>query len=510
MGLLATLVVAVVSVAWLARATPPAFPFGDVAVIEIATGAALRQPVTLGPYSQFGWHHPGPLMFYLLAPFYALAGSKSIGLAAGALVLNLLALGAIGSTLTKHAGAPVAATVTLVLSVYLLRGGELATSVWNPHLIVLPLVAVVVLCAAVSRGDGAALVGATVVASFVAQTSVSVVPVALAVAAVAVGLGWTTGRAASSGRSSVDRRWFRWAALAGLVLWLPPLFEQATAEPGNLTKLLRFFVSDPSRGQSWRDAVLAWGDMTTTMLRPGFELPWGRAFEHRGSWGTAAVAGGQLVLLVPLAVWARARRHQALACLALLTAVASIVACWSITRIVGAIGDYQIFWMSAVGALNLAIVAGAVALRATEHAPAYRRRLVVVLSMLLALVAAATTVRGLAGARAYAENQRDEEAPRRVVAEATTEYLAREHVARPLFRMNATSWLQAAGVVLHVYRRHGAAAVEPSWVPVFGAALAPDGTEDVVLDIGGGCPADAAVVVARADGLCVFATRARP
>ena len=211
--LLAALVVAVLSITWLARSTPPAFPFGDVAVIEITTGAAFRQPVTLGPYSQFGWHHPGPLMFYLLAPFYALAGSKSIGLAVGALVLNLLALGAIGSTLTKHAGTTVAAMVTLVMSVYLLRGGELATSVWNPHLIVLSLCAVTVLYAAASLGDGAALLAAIAFASVVAQTSVPVVPVALAVAGAAVGVGWVTSRAPSSGgrASTVDglagRQW---------------------------------------------------------------------------------------------------------------------------------------------------------------------------------------------------------------------------------------------------------------------------------------------------------------
>ena len=41
--LLAALAVAALSIMWLARSTPPAFPFGDVAVIEIATGAALRQ-----------------------------------------------------------------------------------------------------------------------------------------------------------------------------------------------------------------------------------------------------------------------------------------------------------------------------------------------------------------------------------------------------------------------------------------------------------------------------------
>jgi len=507
-ALLATVVVAGVFVAWLGRATPPAFPFGDVAVIEITTGATLRQPITLGPYSQFGWHHPGPLMFYLLAPFYALAGWNSIGLAAGALAVNLLALGAIGVTLARHAGVVVAATVTTALGAYLLRGGELATSVWNPHLIVLPLVALIVSCATASVGDGAGLIAATIVASLVAQTSVSVVPVALSVAGVAAGLGWAS-RAPSSRGSGIHGRWLVWAALACLALWLPPLMEQIATHPGNLTKLFRFFVSEPSRGQSWRDAVLAWGDVSTAMLRRGFELPWGQAFEHRGSWSTTAVAVVQLSMLAPLAVWARRGGHEALARVALLTALASVVACWSITRIAGTIGDYQIFWMSAVGTLKAALVVAALALHATADAPVRRRWVITVTSMLLTLVIVTTAVRGLADARAYAVNQRDQPAPRRVVAEAASAYLAREHVTRPLFRMNATSWLQAAAVVLEAHRRHGKVAVEPAWVPVFGDALASDGSEDLVLEIGGGCPAGA-TVVARADGLCVFESSRQP
>ena len=39
-------------------------------------------------YSRFGWHHPGPLYFYLLAPWYWLSGSTA-GMQAGALVINL-------------------------------------------------------------------------------------------------------------------------------------------------------------------------------------------------------------------------------------------------------------------------------------------------------------------------------------------------------------------------------------------------------------------------------------
>jgi hypothetical protein len=70
------------------RSTPDAFPYGDSAVIEVYVLEALRGFVNLGPYSQYGWHHPGPLYFYLLIPFYELAGHRAIGLTAGAIAIN--------------------------------------------------------------------------------------------------------------------------------------------------------------------------------------------------------------------------------------------------------------------------------------------------------------------------------------------------------------------------------------------------------------------------------------
>lgn len=483
--------------AWLAAVTPLAFPFGDVAIIEVTTAAALRTPVTLGPYSQFGWHHPGPLLFYLLAPFYAAAGANSIGLSVGAIALNLLALGVTGRTLARHVGPAVAATVVLALGLYLLRAGDLVTSIWNPHLIVLPLVAAMVLAAAAGAGDGAALVGTVFAVSFLAQSSVSVVPVCAVVAA--AGIGWPPTNA-----WLVRRRWVVGAASLLLLAWLPPLVEQATHQPGNIASLARFFVSAPSDGQTWRVAVLAWSDITTAMLRPDVELPWGQAFERPGSPGTIAMAAAQVLALVGVAVWARRRGHLVLSRLAWLTVVVSLVACWSITRIARDISDYQIFWMSAVGALGVALVAGAAALAATSDAPGRRRALIGSLGVLLAVALALTVPGGLVRARQYAVTQRDQQAPRRVVALATVEYLRRERLVRPLFRMNATSWLQATGVVLHAYRALPGAAVAREWVPVFGEALQPDGSEDVELEIGGGCPAGRAIV-ARADGLCVFA-----
>lgn len=45
---------------------------GDSAVIELAVRNAAAFAQHLGPYSRFGWTHPGPLWFYALAPIYVL------------------------------------------------------------------------------------------------------------------------------------------------------------------------------------------------------------------------------------------------------------------------------------------------------------------------------------------------------------------------------------------------------------------------------------------------------
>src|SRR5262245_9076293 len=69
-------------------ATGDVYPVGDAAILEIYTLHAVRGFWTLGPYSQFGWNHPGPLYFYLLAPFYVLSGQKTVALHVGAFSIN--------------------------------------------------------------------------------------------------------------------------------------------------------------------------------------------------------------------------------------------------------------------------------------------------------------------------------------------------------------------------------------------------------------------------------------
>src|SRR5262249_18924486 len=69
------------------RRAPRIFPLADIAVLEIYVRNALTGSLLVGPYSRFGWHHPGPLYFYLIAPLYPAAGSQAIAMAAGAAML---------------------------------------------------------------------------------------------------------------------------------------------------------------------------------------------------------------------------------------------------------------------------------------------------------------------------------------------------------------------------------------------------------------------------------------
>ena len=62
---------------------------GDTAIIESYTWMAARANLLFGPYSRFQWHHPGPLYFFWLVPFYVASGTRPAGLSLGAVTLNM-------------------------------------------------------------------------------------------------------------------------------------------------------------------------------------------------------------------------------------------------------------------------------------------------------------------------------------------------------------------------------------------------------------------------------------
>ena len=82
----------ILAIVLFSRLTPPITTDSDFAVTELYTDLATRGRLLVGPYSRFGWNHPGPFYFYLQAPLYALGGHKAASLYAGALAMNLAAL----------------------------------------------------------------------------------------------------------------------------------------------------------------------------------------------------------------------------------------------------------------------------------------------------------------------------------------------------------------------------------------------------------------------------------
>ena len=182
------LAVAIVAVSVLAaaRRAAPAYPVSDKALIELATINALDGRQLYGPYSRYGWQHPGPLLYYLLAPFYAAAGSRTAGLAAGALAINLAALAAAVWVLIRHAGPVLTVAFTALFTLYFARVPGLVVSYWNAHATIVASAAVVVISAAVAGGQIRLLPLFIAVASFVLQTHVATFPL-VAVTAALVG-----------------------------------------------------------------------------------------------------------------------------------------------------------------------------------------------------------------------------------------------------------------------------------------------------------------------------------
>ncbi len=464
-------------------ASAESYPIGDGAFLEIYTLHAIRGVWTLGPYSQFGWHHPGPMFFYLLAPAYMLSEEKTIALHVGAFAINLLSMLTIAIALARYARPAVASIALIALAIFVWRVEPLLISYWNPHVIVLPVVALLVLCAALAAGHRGALPAIVFVGSFLAQTHVSLVPlvIALAGAALAATARWRDWRSL--------RRWINLSAWLLLVLWLFPVVEELSHTPGNLTSLVQFFLQ-PSPGQPFSVAMPVWGDMMCGFFLP-MKVPVGWPLQLSDSYITAAFAALQLLLLAAAAWDARRRQEYFHAALCALNALASLVMLWSITKIRTQVGEYMVFWMSAIGTLNWAVLLAIALSRVSRFVPprlaltldAHPRRLP---RPALAVSAIVLCVVTSLGATQLEHTRRDAFRPlgdsakkMKRLTQAVLEDLQRENVRRP--RIDAEGpWGEAAGLVLQLYKRGMPLAVNPEGVFLYGEPLAPNGHEDRV------------------------------
>jgi hypothetical protein len=345
-----------VALALLLRLWPHALATGDAAVAEIFVLHASRGAWALGPYSQFYWNHPGPLMFYLLAPLYAVSGQHAQALNVGATLLNLLAVAGLLRLAGRGRDALATVAVAGALTLWLVRVPESLSSFWNPVLIALPALLFVWLSAAVAGGRAAAMVPLAAVGSFLAQSHVGLVP--------PVGVLWVVALAASWRRAGRDagpdrRRWRRWLAASGglaVLVWALPLIEAVTEQPGNLSLIARFFASTPPGQRTIAQSATMWAGALVQAAAPGFHQPTGVPLPVLTRPGMIA-AGVAMVTLLTAMAW-RTRSQPGLSLPAAFHLLIVLVALAAIHRSPGLVGDYTIFWLAPIGASAGALIAG--------------------------------------------------------------------------------------------------------------------------------------------------------
>ena len=323
------------------------FPSGDDAFIfrRVADVGGAHTPL-VGVYSRYGWHHPGPLLFWLLAPFERLGGPG--GLLVGAAMINLACLAGALATAFRRGGVALVIWVGLFVAVLVhALGSTLLIDPWNPWLPVTGLVWFFLLAWSVACGDSTMWPWLIGVGSWEVQAHVGFAPVVGALLALAfvVARGW---------RFSWRGAW-RPAVAVGLVAWAGPLIQQVAGHPGNL-QAIASYVQQPS--ESTQGVARALG---VTGRQLSIPPPWitGRESNFIGILSTASVwtGTGQLALLVLLGglAWRRGRREPAV--LAATSTVAVIAAVLGLARISGLPFPYLARWMWVV-ALFVPLAAG--------------------------------------------------------------------------------------------------------------------------------------------------------
>jgi hypothetical protein len=476
-------VFAVLGVLLFVRGLPRPWPTGDGAVIELYTLHATELQQLLGPYSRFGWHHPGPAMFYALAPFYALSGRATVSLEGGALAVNAVALLIVGWTLWRsRAGPMLSLAICGVLALYVLRVPLILSSAWNPHLPVLPFVALVVVSAAVATGDAPLLPLTAVVASFVAQTHLGLLVVSALIPLAALSAAWIRAALYVDERIRL-LRWMRRAAWVAGLVWLLPVAEQIAYRPGNMDNAVRFFFLQGEEGRVSPEAVWrAWSYSLLGLFRQEFALPQGWYFFPRPSpWAPALSVAA--VGLLPV-VWLRATRvnrpiHAMLAAVTLLGAVAGF---WSLRSIRFEIFDHAVFWLSALGAVVAAVIVSAPALwlqRVDRPARIDGPAAAACAASLLLLV----TVIGARNLRLPPAPPGSEGGAVGVFVEQLLQAMPRHEIQKPLFQVDGEAWSVMAGVLLQFAKRDLPAAVDRNLVGVFDRPWLPTGDEDALVTL---------------------------
>lgn len=383
------------------------FPTGDLAQAEMRMRGFWSDPPLVGAAGRITsgtvqGSHPGPLMFWLAWPFYALLGRSPWAYQAACALLNVGWTVAIGFVARRRGGMPMVLGILAVAALLAQSFGMSAlTQPWNPYTPLLPFLLFLLLVWGVLCDDLALLPLAVAAGSYCIQCHVSYAAVVGLLLGTAV--LWQLVRWWRTRPRDAPRPLLRWGVLAvgvGVVVWLPPLVQQLTEDPGNFWITYRYFRYSPDVPIGWAHGL----HLTALQIRPF------------GSWltGTWQTTGSALPGLALLVVWlgvaaATRREDPRLDRLHVVLAVSLVAAAASSARIFGEVWGYLVEWMWCITGLLMLAVLWSVVLLVRRHLGAIDRRPLVATASLLLLTGVGLGIADAAAVRPPSERISDQE-----------------------------------------------------------------------------------------------------
>jgi len=378
-------------------------PVGDYAVIDSRVRDVFSADTPLlGMYSRFGWYHPGPAMFWAVAPFSLLAGGAAWGTLVGAAVVQA------GAIVWSARVAWTRGKLLLVLAVLAVQALSYIgideflplQRPWNPFVAfpLLPLFVLLVWTA--SLGDIRQIPWVLLVGSFLVQTHVGYAGL------VGVGVLWMLFFLIRQRKDpEVAGKWRRPAVVSAVVLavmWILPFLELLQhRRNGNLLRLFKFFVlgrSSASRlNPNFREPTVGF-PLGPEIFAAEFRFlpPWlggPSLFDPRSP--NLAEPVSALYLLVPLllviiGLWVSARAgNRAALHSVVLTGLLAVVGILSLTRVRGEATDFVFYWRISLSVLLVIASLGAI----LTSVPLWKHRAVrIATAVVLALAIAIPSV----------------------------------------------------------------------------------------------------------------------
>lgn len=297
------------------------WPIADEALTALSAWDVLHghAPV-MGPRtttdfaSSIETHHPGPLLYYLLALPSYLAGGSPWGLLVGGALITALLVGTALSAARRAGGTVPAMFIgAAFLGIMWALGPDAAVRPFNPYPPAFATLTWLVLTWAIIGGHVRYLPHYVVTLSLMMQSHISYLPFVLGPVLALLGYGlvrwWRNGRRF---RLNVRERqtWYVLGAiLLAVIAWLPPLVELFRFSPNNLTQVWRYAQSPRVEDQIPFEAALRFvgglvapipGGMTHAGYVDGVAVA--HPVAHPRSVTAAAMGACSMVLVLMLAV----------------------------------------------------------------------------------------------------------------------------------------------------------------------------------------------------------------